>query len=112
LFPEAGVVRSVPVVCSSSVFISCGELVSFKYCIGIYFDCNDFSMTTEKKRNLMLCHRKCNMEMVELLPLELEEDINYVEGLLKEFQEKTGSLIAEDLMKTWPAPVSRFVKVQ
>jgi hypothetical protein len=30
---------------------------------------------------------------------------------LKEFQEKTGSLIAEDLLKTWPAPVSRFVKV-
>ncbi|PNF31497.1 Glutamate synthase [NADH], amyloplastic [Cryptotermes secundus] len=55
--------------------------------------------------------RKCNMETVELLPLELEEDINYVESLLKEFQEKTGSLIAEDLLKTWPAPVSRFVKV-
>jgi glutamate synthase (NADPH/NADH) len=52
------------------------------------------------------------MEMVELLPLELEEDINYVESLLKEFREKTGSLIAEDLLKTWPAPVSRFVKVQ
>ncbi|GFG41054.1 hypothetical protein Cfor_06824, partial [Coptotermes formosanus] len=54
---------------------------------------------------------KCNMEMVHLFPLELEEDIKYVEGLLKEFQEKTGSLIAEDLLKTWPAPTSRFVKV-
>lgn len=54
---------------------------------------------------------KCNMEMVQLFPLELEEDIKYVEGLLKEFQEKTGSLIAEDLLKTWPSPTSRFVKV-
>jgi len=51
------------------------------------------------------------MEMVQLLPLELEEDIKYVEGLLKEFQEKTGSLIAEDLLKIWPSPTSRFVKV-
>jgi len=51
------------------------------------------------------------MEMVQLLPLELEEDIKYVEGLLKEFQEKTGSLIAEDLLKTWPSPTSRFIKV-
>jgi glutamate synthase domain-containing protein 3 len=51
------------------------------------------------------------METVELFPLKLEEDINYVEGLLKEFQKKTGSLIAEDLLRTWPSPASRFVKV-
>lgn len=49
--------------------------------------------------------------MVQLFPLELEEDIKYVEDLLKEFQEKTGSLIAEDLLKTWPSATSRFVKV-
>jgi len=60
---------------------------------------------------MILCTSKCNMEMVQLFPLELEEDIKYVEGLLKEFQEKTGSLIAEDLLKTWPSPTSRFVKV-
>ena len=60
---------------------------------------------------MILCNSKCNMEMVQLFPLELEEDIKYVEGLLKEFQEKTGSLIAEDLLKTWPSPTSRFVKV-
>ncbi|PSN37438.1 Glutamate synthase 1 [NADH] [Blattella germanica] len=41
---------------------------------------------------------KCNLEMVELLPLVLEEDLKYVENLLKEFQEKTGSIIAEDLL--------------
>lgn len=60
---------------------------------------------------MILCTSKCNMEMVQLFPLELEEDIKYVEGLLKEFQLKTGSLIAEDLLKTWPVPTSRFVKV-
>lgn len=54
---------------------------------------------------------KCNLEMVELLPLELDEDLKYVKGLLKEFQEKTGSLIAEELLKTWPAPASKFIKV-
>ncbi|PSN33244.1 hypothetical protein C0J52_22643 [Blattella germanica] len=54
---------------------------------------------------------KCNLEMVELLPLDLEEDLKYVESLLKEFQEKTGSIIAEDLLKTWPEPASRFFKV-
>ncbi|XP_068081055.1 uncharacterized protein [Anabrus simplex] len=54
---------------------------------------------------------KCNMEMVELLPLELEEDLAYVQGLLKEFQEKTGSLIAGDMLKTWPEPAKNFVKV-
>ncbi|KAJ4436798.1 hypothetical protein ANN_16930 [Periplaneta americana] len=53
---------------------------------------------------------KCNLEMVELLPLELDEDLKYVKGLLKEFQEKTGSLIAEELLKTWPAPASKFIK--
>ncbi|GLG95437.1 NADPH:adrenodoxin oxidoreductase, mitochondrial [Gryllus bimaculatus] len=54
---------------------------------------------------------KCNLEMVELLPLENDEDLKYVASLLKEFQEKTGSLIAEELLKTWPKPAKEFVKV-
>ncbi|XP_015120846.1 glutamate synthase [NADH], amyloplastic isoform X2 [Diachasma alloeum] len=54
---------------------------------------------------------KCNPEMVELLPLNKPEDIKYVKKLLEEFVEKTGSLIAEDLLVTWPEPTTRFVKV-
>ncbi|CAK9810578.1 Glutamate synthase [NADH] [Anthophora plagiata] len=54
---------------------------------------------------------KCNPEMVELLPLNKLEDIAYVKELLEEFVEKTGSLIAQDLLKLWPEPTTRFVKV-
>nr|XP_014291761.1 glutamate synthase [NADH], amyloplastic isoform X1 [Halyomorpha halys] len=54
---------------------------------------------------------KCNQEMVELLPLEKQEDLDYVESLLKEFKEKTSSLIAEDLLKAWPVPAKDFIKV-
>lgn len=49
--------------------------------------------------------------MVELLPLTNSEDIAYVKGLLEEFVEKTGSLIAKDLLMLWPEPTTRFVKV-
>nr|XP_031844149.1 putative glutamate synthase [NADPH] isoform X1 [Nomia melanderi] len=54
---------------------------------------------------------KCNPEMVELLPLTNSEDIAHVKGLLEEFVEKTGSLIAKDLLLLWPEPTTRFVKV-
>lgn len=49
--------------------------------------------------------------MVELLPLNKPEDIAYVKVLLEEFVEKTGSLIAQDLLTLWPEPTTRFVKV-
>lgn len=49
--------------------------------------------------------------MVELLPLSKQEDIAYVKQLLEEFVEKTGSLIAEDLLMLWPESTTRFVKV-
>ncbi|XP_043522456.1 glutamate synthase [NADH] isoform X1 [Frieseomelitta varia] len=54
---------------------------------------------------------KCNPEMVELLPLNKQEDIAYVKKLLEEFVEKTGSLVAQDLLMLWPEPTTRFVKV-
>lgn len=54
---------------------------------------------------------KCNPEMVELLPLNKQEDIAYVKKLLEEFVEKTGSLVAQDLLTLWPEPTTRFVKV-
>nr|XP_049703024.1 uncharacterized protein LOC110374537 [Helicoverpa armigera] len=54
---------------------------------------------------------KCNHEMVELLPLELQDDLDYVQQLLQEFHEYTGSLIAEEFLKTWPEPAKKFIKV-
>lgn len=53
---------------------------------------------------------KCNPEMVELCSLD-EEDVSLVKDLLKEFKEKTGSLIAEKLLNEWDAHASQFIKV-
>uniref|UniRef100_A0A8D8SW26 Glutamate synthase [NADH] n=1 Tax=Cacopsylla melanoneura TaxID=428564 RepID=A0A8D8SW26_9HEMI len=55
--------------------------------------------------------KKCNMETVEILPLDLPEDMEYVKSLLFEFHAKTASQIAKDLLATWPEPAKRFVKV-
>ncbi|CAG9560728.1 unnamed protein product [Danaus chrysippus] len=54
---------------------------------------------------------KCNPEMVELLPLEIQEDLDEVQKLLEEFVEYTGSLIAKELLETWPEPAKKFTKV-
>ncbi|XP_044009737.1 glutamate synthase [NADH] isoform X3 [Aphidius gifuensis] len=54
---------------------------------------------------------KCNPETVELLSLDKPQDIDYVKSLLEEFVEKTDSLIAKELLETWPEPTTRFVKV-
>ncbi|KAF2365727.1 Glutamate synthase NADH/NADPH small subunit 1, partial [Trinorchestia longiramus] len=55
--------------------------------------------------------KKCNISMVELLPLEKEEDLQLVESLLKEFNKKTGSVVAEEILSDWPAKAANFVKV-
>lgn len=55
--------------------------------------------------------KKCNLEMVELLPLDLAGDIEYVKSLLQEFAEKTHSIVAKELLETWPEPAKKFVKV-
>ncbi|XP_045493540.1 glutamate synthase [NADH], amyloplastic isoform X2 [Colias croceus] len=54
---------------------------------------------------------KCNPEMVELLPLEKQDDLDIVKKLLEEFVEYTGSIIAKELLETWPEPAKKFVKV-
>lgn len=50
--------------------------------------------------------------MVELLPLNEENDLKYVRELLIEFKKKTGSIIAEELLQNWPASTNKFVKVR
>ncbi|XP_025204305.1 putative glutamate synthase [NADPH] isoform X1 [Melanaphis sacchari] len=54
---------------------------------------------------------KCNTEMVELLPLDRKEDLNYVQSLLEEFVLKTESVIASKLLDSWPHSASKFIKV-
>ncbi|XP_022899925.2 uncharacterized protein [Onthophagus taurus] len=54
---------------------------------------------------------KCNPEMVELCKLEEKDDVSLVKGLLKEFIEKTGSVLAEKLLNDFETYRSQFVKV-
>ncbi|MDW8047754.1 MAG: hypothetical protein RMK15_10805, partial [Chloroflexota bacterium] len=53
----------------------------------------------------------CNLEMVELEPLDDEEDIELVHGLLLRHREYTESTVAERLLARWPEVVREFVKV-
>ncbi|XP_060602982.1 uncharacterized protein LOC132756035 [Ruditapes philippinarum] len=54
---------------------------------------------------------KCNQESVALESLELSEDISLVQGILKEFVEKTGSIIAQHVLDNWQGERKYFVKV-
>ncbi|KAL4232715.1 hypothetical protein ACF0H5_007403 [Mactra antiquata] len=54
---------------------------------------------------------KCNQESVALESLELPDDIEFVQGLLKEFIEKTGSTLAQHILDNWHTEKSYFVKV-
>lgn len=49
--------------------------------------------------------------MVELLPLEKDDDLEFVENLLRQFHDKTGSQVAANLLTDWPAQASQFTKV-
>lgn len=49
--------------------------------------------------------------MVDLLPLELEEDMQFVHDLLTEFVEKTQSIRAQEILSDWPASCKHFIKV-
>src|SRR5262249_17470138 len=55
--------------------------------------------------------RLCNMEMVKIGPLDDEDDVAEVQGLLRKFAEYTGSEKGWRLLERWDAMRSRFVKV-
>lgn len=54
---------------------------------------------------------KTNAETVDLLLLNQEEDKAIVKALLQEFLEHTGSVIAQQILRTWPCESVKFVKV-
>ncbi|HEX6030636.1 MAG TPA: glutamate synthase large subunit, partial [Tepidiformaceae bacterium] len=56
-------------------------------------------------------HTRCNTEMVDLEPLEEEEDREIVHGLLLRHLEYTESTVARAILDCWPAEAKRFVKV-
>ncbi|KAG0429816.1 hypothetical protein HPB47_023269, partial [Ixodes persulcatus] len=57
-----------------------------------------------------LFKNKCNHMMVDLLPLELSEDLDTVEALIREFYDVTGSAVAASLLSKWPETAKLFVK--
>ena len=54
---------------------------------------------------------RCNAELVDLEPVELESDITLLHRLLMQHRELTGSDRAAALLAHWPGSVVRFVKV-
>ncbi|MSQ31310.1 MAG: glutamate synthase large subunit [Dehalococcoidia bacterium] len=54
---------------------------------------------------------RCNLEMIDLDPLDESEDLDLVKGLLARHQEYTGSTVAADLLRDWPQAALHFVKV-
>ncbi len=55
--------------------------------------------------------RRCNLEMVELEPLDDEEDIDLVRGLLERHFAYTESPVARAILDRWPQVTREFVKV-
>jgi glutamate synthase (ferredoxin) len=53
----------------------------------------------------------CNMAMIDLEPLDDEEDLDLVHGLLERHMEYTGSTVADGILRQWPQVAERFVKV-
>jgi len=54
---------------------------------------------------------RCNLEMVDLEPLEEPEDLDLVRGLMERHREYTGSTVADRLLRQWPGVARKFVKV-
>ena len=54
---------------------------------------------------------RCNQEMVDLEKLELDEDVELIQSLLKKHVEKTGSERAQWVLENWDTLQSKFVKV-
>jgi glutamate synthase domain-containing protein 3 len=61
----------------------------------------------DKRRNFEQC---CNTELVDLEELS-EDDALEVQALIKEHAQRTGSLVARNVLASWDRVVERFVKV-
>ena len=54
---------------------------------------------------------KCNLELVDLYPIEDEEDEDLLHSLIAEHGERTGSTVAKALLQDWFTTKKQFVKV-
>ena len=55
--------------------------------------------------------RRCNMEMVDVEPLQAPDDVEEVKDLIKKHIEYTGSARARDILDAWDENQPRFAKV-
>ncbi len=56
-------------------------------------------------------HGKCNKSMVDLLPVENNDDLEFLKTTLEDFVACTESQVAKDLLSAWPESASKFIKV-
>merc|ERR1719300_2297217 len=54
---------------------------------------------------------RCNKTMVDLLPVESEEDLSFLKETLEEFVAETESSVASRLLADWPASAKELTKV-
>jgi glutamate synthase domain-containing protein 2/glutamate synthase domain-containing protein 1/glutamate synthase domain-containing protein 3 len=54
---------------------------------------------------------RCNLEMVDLEPMFLDEDINKLKGMIQKHYEHTNSKKAKELLDNWERTKNLFVKV-
>lgn len=54
---------------------------------------------------------RCNLEMVELSPLEDPDEIDEVKEMIRTHAEQTGSMLGQRVLANWEDNLSRFVRV-
>lgn len=54
---------------------------------------------------------RCNTDMVDIEPVDLPEDKDWLHNILVEFENKTGSELAKSLIDGWPNSLNLFHKV-
>ena len=65
-----------------------------------------YVLDTEKKFDT-----RCNKTMVDLVPVETEEDLSFLKTTLTEFVQETESAVAAKLLEEWPLSARYFTKV-
>jgi len=54
---------------------------------------------------------RCNKTMVDLLPIEKSEDMDFILRTVEEFVMLTGSSVGQSIVANWPSSAKRFTKV-
>lgn len=91
----------------SNYFLGLFYTVSLKWMATIRCITIDDFVDRERRFDSM-----CNKASVDLESLELDEDSDFIQNLLKEFHEKTGSVRALDILQNWAQEKQFFIKVR